>query len=387
MRRMGLAIRILSLVACGVAVFGAEAGAQQAALKRAIPMTESRAPCPPAQRSAYSPPSAEQAEQAARLVTAGIQASIIGDHSGAQELLARAARLDPTAEHIAFHLARAYEGLGETDAAVGEYCRYLELAPDAADAAEVRRRIDQLVPAPEPRFAPGAIEQFRAGLEAFDGGRFATAEAAFGRAITAAGDWADPYYNRAVVRMALGMREAAAEDFERYLDVARDAEDAGLVRAQIEQLRIVPRRFSSGVAVATGLLVPGLGQFYTRRPFLGTLVMAGAGAGAVLALRTESAIERREYTDPFGNPYFEDTLVETRPHLLVGAAVTGAVLVAAAIEAGFYARRASGERAGGTGPRGALEVGPGALRLAVPHVERTAGRVAVRLIQVGLGAR
>ena len=45
-------------------------------------------------------------------------------------------------------LARAYEELNERPAAVREYCRFLALAPQATDAADVRARIAALSASP-----------------------------------------------------------------------------------------------------------------------------------------------------------------------------------------------------------------------------------------------
>jgi tetratricopeptide (TPR) repeat protein len=51
------------------------------------------------------------------------------------------------APEILYNIGRCHEELGQTAAAVSHYERYLERQGDAADAAEVRERIDRLKPA------------------------------------------------------------------------------------------------------------------------------------------------------------------------------------------------------------------------------------------------
>ena len=52
--------------------------------------------------------------------------------------------LMPDSPKLAYNLARSLERAGEIDAAISAYDRYLTLAPDAADAADVRQVIETL---------------------------------------------------------------------------------------------------------------------------------------------------------------------------------------------------------------------------------------------------
>ena len=99
---------------------------------------------------------------------------------------------------------------------------------------------------------------------------------------------------------------------------------------------------SPGAALTQGLIIPGLGQFTTRRPAGGLLVMAATAAAAWYASQSEtvSSTVTRSATDPFGNEYQYPTTVSRtqHPHLVVGATAAAAVMVTAAIEAFTHAR-------------------------------------------------
>ena len=99
---------------------------------------------------------------------------------------------------------------------------------------------------------------------------------------------------------------------------------------------------SPGAALAQGLIIPGLGQFTTRRPAGGLLVMAATAAAAWYAAQSEtvSSTVIRSATDPFGNAYQYPTTVSRtqHPHLVVGATAAAAVMVTSAIEAFTHAR-------------------------------------------------
>ena len=83
------------------------------------------------------------------------------------------------------------EALDRRTDAVAEYCRYLTLAPDAADAAEVRARIAALTDPGGFAVPAAAAQAFATALAHYDAGRLIEAETALGSALTAAPDWAD----------------------------------------------------------------------------------------------------------------------------------------------------------------------------------------------------
>jgi tetratricopeptide (TPR) repeat protein len=81
---------------------------------------------------------------AAREIAARAQtSSIVGDNAAAMTLYQKAAQLNPTDASIAYALGREYEAARDTRA-MGEYCRFLALTPEAPEAADVRQRIAQL---------------------------------------------------------------------------------------------------------------------------------------------------------------------------------------------------------------------------------------------------
>lgn len=91
-------------------------------------------------------PTAAQRTQAAALEQRAAEAEFVGNIRVARDLHRQAARLDGTSEEIAYRLARAEEASGEKAAAVKGYCRYLSLAPSAANAKDVRARLSTLLP-------------------------------------------------------------------------------------------------------------------------------------------------------------------------------------------------------------------------------------------------
>ncbi len=301
------------------------------------------------------------------LVNAGVQAGLRGDHIGARLLYRQASFLDPANPIIPYRLGVTLEELDEPDSARIEYCRYLALDPSAADALEVadrvRRLAEESVAADEP-WRQAVTE----GVAAFDAARYADAAAAFTRAINVQPDYADGYYNRAVTRIVSGANAEASADLARYLEMEPLAADAGAVRAQLNALRptiavatpsepspAAPPASPSqpafreiqpdirippapGSVFARGVVVPGLGQYSTGRPVLGTLVL-GAAAGAVwFGLQEEIGVERRSSTDPFGNAYSYNVSVNERPNFMVGVGAAAGIALIGAIESALHAR-------------------------------------------------
>lgn len=90
-----------------------------------------------------------------------------------------------------------------------------------------------------------------------------------------------------------------------------------------------------GTALMSGLVLPGMGYFYTDQPTLGALVLGAAGASAGLGLlykKVEVAclgLQVNGVCAP-GEPL---SRVETRPLLGPGLAVAGAVTILGAINA------------------------------------------------------
>jgi hypothetical protein len=108
--------------------------------------------------------------------------------------------------------------------------------------------------------------------------------------------------------------------------------------------------FTPSGALGRGI-VPGLGQFYTKRPVLGTVALAAAAGGVALALqqKDERRAVRRSFVDINGILRFYDDTVDVRvyPNRVAGLAVAGGVTALAAVEAYVYARRAQSSALGG----------------------------------------
>lgn len=344
----------------------AQSSAPKDMLKRSALVATTRGTCPPA-----APPRAptnEQRRRARDLAERGQQAAILGDSVSARDQLRQAAQLDPTDPDLAYRLARANETSGAADDAAKEYCRFLALAPSAPETAEAREKVASLARPSLSGQAAAAEATFRAGITAYERGQMTQAEAAFNVAIKSQPNWADAYYDRALVLVQRGQREAAARDFEQYLRLKPEADDRALVVARINTLR---RSAPSPVnALAMGIVVPGAGQFYTGRPVRGLVSLIAAGGALAFGIqqRTRTITVEQTATDPFGNPYtFTTSRLKTdRPNLVPGVAVAGAIAVGSAIEAFRFAHKA--QEAGG---RVALSVTPSgavvAVRLSVPR--------------------
>jgi tetratricopeptide (TPR) repeat protein len=306
--------------------------------------------------TATPPPAAPPAvrrDSAAALVAAASQAAILGDDGRARDLFRRAAALDPTDAAVAYRLARLHEDLGEPVDAAAEYCRYLALAPASPDAPEVAARVARLAPRRD-ETAGRAMASFREGLLGLDRGAYTEAEAAFTAALQDRPEWPEAHFNRGLALLGGRNDVRAAAELETYLRLSPGAPDAERVRETIRGLRsrgpgapaaataasAAPTAFSPAGSLARGLVVPGLGQFHTRRPALGAAVLAGAGAALYAAFRQEEVTRTATATDPFGNPYEYSYRATERPGMGAGIAAAAAITLAGAAEAYLYARRA-----------------------------------------------
>ncbi len=335
--------RLSGVLLAAVILFAASgalrpAAAQELALKRLLPQGGVEA-CP--RPAPAVPPSLRQREEARQLTTAGNQASLLGDHQAARDLFLRAAYLDPLNADLAYRLARAHEELDEPGAAVREYCRYLALAPDATEAGDVQQRVTELAPGeigmPEP-----ALTAFRTALEWADRGGLREAERSFSYVLQVAPEWADAYYNRATIYAAQGQSGRAARDYRSYLEFEPQAEDREAVLERVAALESRPaRRANPSGALVGGVVLPGFGQFYTRRPAFGALILAGAGTTAYLALQSRTVTRTETAIDPFGQPYEWEYEATEYPYLAAGLAGAAAITLLGALEAYLYAQRGS----------------------------------------------
>jgi tetratricopeptide (TPR) repeat protein len=307
--------------------------AQELALKRILPPD---IPMACAAAVEFSPPTPGAAAEAERLRSAAQQVTLLGEPDRARELLQRAVALDPSAAELAYHHARILEALGQPDAAFGEYCRYLALTPESAETAEISRHTAAIAPLRSPLSAL-ASAAFTSGLEHFDAGEFDLAVAEFKIVVEEAPDWATAYYNQALALLARGDLAAAIRGLDTYLALAPEAEDLDDVTRELTRLATPPpvfvRRFNPAIGLGAGTLVPGLGQFYTRRATPGLLALAAAGGATYIALRTSSP---RAPSSPAPSATAPP---HTRPYLTAGLGTAAAITILSAIEAALYAAR------------------------------------------------
>ena len=283
----------------------------------------------------------EDRQVARSLLAEANQASILGDDVRARSLLRGAAALDPGSAEIAYRLGRLMETAGEAEAAVTEFCRYLALEPEGPDAADVTARVDVLAP-PEPDPLPGAARvAFQQGVQALDRGAPVEAAQLFSRALVELPDWPAAHFNRGIAYLQAGRTGAGRADLERYLELEPGAPEAVAVARRLEALAPTAGPFRSpGVALATGLILPGMGHMYVGRPATGLAILAGAGGAAAAGLlytqvEVSCLVPPADGQCPAGQVAER---VEERPLLVPGLAVAGVLTVAGAIHAFFQAR-------------------------------------------------
>jgi len=367
----------LALAALGWGV--SALGAQELPLKREVP-SSGPYECP-AIPPADTPGAPEQA-QARQLASAAAQAVILGDLDRARALLGRAAELDPASADLAYRYARVLEDLGDRPGAVGEFCRVLALDPGAEGVDDARDRIESLESADRPAIPASAIKAFQDGLAGVDAGLLQGALASFDSAAVQAPDWPDAVYNRGVVFARLGRNQDAATDLRRYLDLAPGAQDAIAVSERIGELQSVTtvRTPSPGAALTLGILIPGMGQFYSGRALGGLTVLSLAGGAAAAGMLIQD-VQVRCLTDPGpdGSCPPDQVLREdvSHPYRTAGLATAAAITLIGAIEAFLHAR---GVRAHGEDGAAAIDLGPAAVgALGVTSYGR---RVDFRLVRV-----
>jgi len=286
-------------------------------------------------------PGADATRRAADLARDAQSAALAGDPARARDLLTETARLDPSEPAFAYLLARAHEDAGDPDGAAREFCRYLALAPDAADADEARGRIEELTGPAGVGLSPAVVEQFANSAEHLRAGDYRAAAFTLDYVTREAPRFAEAYYNRALLSIERGNYRAAAADLHHYLALAPDAPDRVDVATAAARLRAAAT--SPGRAFAAGAVVPGLGQFVTGRPIIGGLALVVAGGAAAFAAVPRTETRTEQFTDPFGNPYEERSTVVVRDVSRVVVSVA-AVSLGAAVEAYLHAARARQNR-------------------------------------------
>jgi tetratricopeptide (TPR) repeat protein len=327
-------VAVAAIVAAGLAPGRAAHG--QLAPKRSLAATAPQgcaallAPLP-----SSGGPSADDSETR-RLISAGQEASLQGEHEAARDAFAQAAKRSPNNALLAYYLGREHELLAAPNDAVKEYCRYLLLSPNARDADEVQGRIVRLTPSSQLARIDEARANFRSGVALLERRQFIAADSMFGAIAKQLPNSPEVYYNRALTRAARGERTLAMQDFQKYFDLSGNPTDRSAVNAAVARLQ--DRVFSTNQALGSGLALPGLGQMSTGRPFLGVAVLGTVAAVLAWGMSTEEGFEVATFQDPFGNPYIDSLPKTTRPNLVIAAIGAGALWGGAAYEAMTYAK-------------------------------------------------
>jgi tetratricopeptide (TPR) repeat protein len=333
-----LLLPILGSLLAPLALRGQTASPQKVQLKTRPAAVRMRSACTSTVVQSASPTDAQRRD-ARDMAQRARQSAILGDAAASLSQLRGAAGLDPTDPNLAYELARAYEGAGAMSNAAAEYCRFLSLAPNAAEASDVRAHVATIAPPKPDTVVTIEGTAFRRGVEAYDKGQWADAEVFFTTVIRIDSTSAETYYNRAVVRSLQNHREVAADDYERYLRIRPEALDRASVVSRVNALRAL--RLSASQAFGLGVVVPGGGQFYTKRPIRGLFSLATAGIAAGLALteKTTATTTTQTASDPFGNKYSYSVTSahKTRPYLVPGFGAAGGIALFSAIDAARYA--------------------------------------------------
>ncbi len=356
-------------------------GAQELPLKREVPASGPYE-CPSV-ATADMPGAPEQA-QARQLASTAAQAVILGDLDRARALLDRATELDPASADLAYRHARVLEDLGERSAAVSEFCRVLALNPRAEGVDDARDRIESLESSDRVTIPASAIEAFQDGLAGADAGLLERALTSFDSAAARAPDWPDAIYDRGVIFARLGRTAEASRDLRRYLELVPGAPDGIAVSERIGELQgvaLAPTP-SPGTALALGILVPGMGQFYSGRAVGGLTVLALAGGAVATGLFVKkvevqclSAIEPGQDC-PAGQVVGEDV---TYPYRIPAIGAAAAVGLVGAIEAFIHLRGQRSTPAFEEASEAARDAGP---RLEMPTVAAHGRHVDVGLLRV-----
>jgi len=170
-----------------------------------------------------------------------------GDRDGAIAKYMRATEIDPEDALAFFNWGIALDDKGDRHGAIAKYMRATELDPEDAEAYTKWGIALQTVGDPD-----GAITQFKRAAELDPENAFVYnnwggvlgalgdldgAMAQFNRATEIDTEYAAAHFNKALALQMINRATDAADAFQRYLELRPDAENAGQIRAQIEELR------------------------------------------------------------------------------------------------------------------------------------------------------
>ncbi|HSG07884.1 MAG TPA: tetratricopeptide repeat protein [Longimicrobiales bacterium] len=328
-----------------------------------------------------SPPLGGERLQATQLASSADQALVLGDLARAATLLARATELDPSSAELAYRRGRVLEDMGDRTGAIDSYCRVVAAGSTDYTATDAEARVQSLATGERAGISDEAAEAFGLGVSWADLGRFSDAAGSFGAALAEAPDWADAAFNRALMLDRMGRRQEALADLRLYLELSPDAVDVVAVSGRIGQLEGASAAAAgAGTALTLGLMLPGMGQFYSGRALGGFTVLSLAGGAAAAGLLIKEVEVQCLATVgpgedcPSGQVYKETV---DRPYLVPALAAAAGVALIGAIEAFVKARGG-----GGAAPPLTSPPAPGEVRLAPPSVSVRRARVDFNFVRV-----
>jgi tetratricopeptide (TPR) repeat protein len=282
-------------------------------------------------------PTREAAQAARELASDANAALVLGDVERARALLARALEHDDRSSETLYRYARASEDLGDREEAITYFCRALGL-PEGDSLPDARARLDALVAADQPDIPLQAVEAFERGVVLVRQNRLDSAAHAFSDAARVAGGWPLATYNVGVVLGRLGDREGAVTHLRSYLLSTPDADNATEVARAVGRLEAPTTRPppSARSTLVLGLLLPGMGQFYSGRPRAGLSVLGLAGGALVAGLLVRRVTVQCLDEVGAGGGCPPERVVGSstqRPYLMPSIGVAAAVTVLGAVEA------------------------------------------------------
>lgn len=226
--------------------------------------------------------------------------------------------------------------------------------------------------APQPiDAAPGSSIRLRGLVHAPSGIRSLEVN---GEAVPLAAEGTGPARFSTVVRVDPGTRAVQVVLQPREGDAYRKTLPLRLTAAGARTTgAAVPRPYNPGTVALSGI-VPGLAQFRTDNAVLGAAILAGAGAGIVAALSTETTVRCGADLPESGECPSNAILTEEteRPLLIPGIAAAGGITILGAV-LGYTAAKSANERAARSGAAGH---DPAGVRLGQAVLERLPVRTA-----------
>lgn len=249
----------------------------------------------------------ENRDQVERLINEATQALILGDLGLAELLLNRVLAQDPCSAEGAYLQGRVVaQQQGPTEAAEW-FCRYIDLSESGGSVADARNRLRQAI---ESGAEADLLADFVQGVVHFEQGRLARANELF-TAVLQQRPIPEAFYNRGVVRMALGRQAEAKADLARYVELKPGNPDREAVETALQELirshGTGPYKSAFGLAVggsAHGDLTPGIPATTRLEPgwVMGLQYEYWFGRGQI-GVRANTLFTQRMLDDPVWSDY------------------------------------------------------------------------------------